>query len=264
MALMQVSFYSDTLEMCTSMNVIVPESADSLIGMDSVAGSTNEKKYPVLYLLHGMSDDHSIWLRRTSIERYASDKELIVVMPAVALSFYSDMYRGQKYWKFISDELPKKVCQFFHASDVREDTFAAGLSMGGFGAMKLGLALPEKYSAVASLSGAIYYTEEKVKEMNQEDSNSPFNLVFGPSDEFKGSINDFEYLADKIVDEGKQVPKLYACCGTEDFLLNENHLFKEMCARHGFELTYEEGSGSHEWGFWDKYIQKILDWLPLR
>ena len=264
MALMQVSFFSTALGMCTSMNVIVPESAEGIIGVGSAEGVSADKKYPVLYLLHGMSDDHSIWLRRTNIERYVSSKELIVVMPEVQLSFYSDMYRGLNYWKFISEELPQKVQQFFHASGKREDTFAAGLSMGGFGAMKLGLALPEKYGAVASLSGAIYYTEESVKQMNAEDPNSPMNNVFGPSDTFKGSINDFEFLADEIVRKGADVPELYACCGTEDFLYNENQSFRDLCKRHGFDLTYEEGPGSHEWGFWDQYIQNILEWLPLK
>ena len=99
--------------------------------------------------------------------------------------------------------------------------------------------------------------------MNAEDPNSPMNNVFGPSSEFKGSINDFEHLADEIVKNGKDVPKLYACCGTEDFLYNENQSFRDLCSRHDFDLKYEEGPGSHEWGFWDNYIQNILEWLPV-
>ncbi|HRU02178.1 MAG TPA: hypothetical protein P5239_10805, partial [Victivallales bacterium] len=97
MALIQCSFFSEVLALSCSMNVIIPQkTGKGQIGIKTV---TEEKtKYPVLYLLHGMSDDHSIWLRRTSIERYVSEYPLVVIMPAVARSFYTDMASGPRYW----------------------------------------------------------------------------------------------------------------------------------------------------------------------
>lgn len=99
--------------------------------------------HPTLYLLHGLSDDDSIWLRRTSIERYVAQMGIAVVMPQVHRSFYTDMAAGGQYWTFISEELPALARSFFPLSAKREDNFVAGLSMGGYGALKLGLRKPE-------------------------------------------------------------------------------------------------------------------------
>jgi S-formylglutathione hydrolase FrmB len=118
-------------------------------------GVRSEGKYPVLYLLHGLSDDYTIWQRRTSIERYVADMEIAVVMPDADTSFYSDMVHGRKYWTFLSEELPEIVHDFFpNISEKREDTFVAGLSMGGYGAYKLALGT-DRFAAAASLSGAV-------------------------------------------------------------------------------------------------------------
>ena len=89
--------------MATSMDVILPEQTMGQIGME---GRASDKPYPTLYLLHGMSDDHTIWQRRTSIERYVSDMGIAVVMPTTHLGWYTDMAQGNRYWTFISEELP--------------------------------------------------------------------------------------------------------------------------------------------------------------
>lgn len=152
MALLHVDFYSHVLMMEMEMDVILPEQTEGQIGMEGCGGG---EKWKTLYLLHGMSDDHTIWQRRTSIERYAADKGIAVVMPTTHLGWYTDKAFGLKYFTFIADELPKVCRQMFpRMSDRREDTFAAGLSMGGYGALKCGLRAPEVFSKVASLSGA--------------------------------------------------------------------------------------------------------------
>ncbi|MFC1582668.1 alpha/beta hydrolase, partial [Planctomycetota bacterium] len=153
MALIQCDFFSDVLGLSMTMNVILPQTTQTQIGM---AGKRGEGKLPCLYLLHGMSDDHSIWLRRTSIERYVADKGLAVVMPAVHKSRYCDLTTGDRYWEYVSEEIPRLARDFFPISDKREDNFVAGLSMGGYGAFKLALNKPEQYAAGASLSGAVY------------------------------------------------------------------------------------------------------------
>ena len=152
MALMHVNFFSEALGFCTSMDVILPQQTRSQIGM---AGVADDRPYQTLYLLHGMSDDHTIWQRRTSIERYVAPLSLAVVMPAVQLSWYTDMKHGSKYWTFIHEELPAICQEFFPLSTKREDNFVAGLSMGGYGAFKVGLGDSDHFGAAASLSGAL-------------------------------------------------------------------------------------------------------------
>src|SRR5687768_1122020 len=151
MAFFDCHFFSDTLAMTVSAYVLVPQSSVKQIGLESGPARAT---YPTLYLLHGLSDDHTIWMRRTSIERYAAAKNIAVVMPAVGRSFYQNMASGPQYWTFLSEELPRLMRQFFPLSPAREDNFAAGLSMGGYGALRLGLAHPDRFAAAASLSGA--------------------------------------------------------------------------------------------------------------
>lgn len=256
MALIQCDFFSEALGMCSSIYVILPQKTTGQIGM---AGKSFEGKHPTLYLLHGQSDDHTIWLRRTSIERYVADMGLAVVMPNVHRSFYTDMVRGYKYWTYVTEELPAIARSFFPLSDKREDNFVAGLSMGGYGAMKIGLSHPDRYAAAASLSGALDMSGRLGEHYSNEMEN-----VFGPAESFKGSPNDLMYLAEKLASSDAPRPKLYQCCGTEDFLYANNIKFRDHLRSLGLELTYEEEPGTHEWGYWDKKIQNILRWLPIK
>lgn len=147
MAFLDVRCFSDALGLSVSFYVLLPQQTSARqIG---VAAGKARARYPTLYLLHGLSDDHTIWQRRTSIERYAAEKNLAVVMPAAGRSYYQDMANGAAYWTFLSEELPALCRQWFPLSEAREETFAAGLSMGGYGALRLALAQPEKFAAAA-------------------------------------------------------------------------------------------------------------------
>ncbi len=258
MALMHVDFFSDVLGMCVEMDVIIPQATSGQIGMNGVADTG---PYQTLYLLHGMSDDHTIWQRRTSIERYAAELGLAVVMPSTQLGFYTDMYIGQKWWTYISQELPEICRTFFPLSDKREDTFAAGLSMGGYGAAKLGLGMPEAFSNVATLSGGLDIVAHRKKV--SPDRESYWEDVFGPPDVMQGSDNDLFALAEKCA-KGGQKPRIYQWCGTEDFLYQDNLAFRDHIQKLGFDLTYEEDPGDHQWKYWDETIQRVLKWLPLK
>ncbi len=128
MALMHVDFFSDVLGMSMNMDVILPQQTRGQIGME---GKMGDGRYKTMYLLHGMSDDQTTWQRRTSIERYVSELGIAVVMPTTHLAFYTDTAYGMNYWTFISEELPRICREFFpRMSERREDTLAAGLSMG--------------------------------------------------------------------------------------------------------------------------------------
>lgn len=259
MALIQCNFFSEILGLSTSMHVILPEPAPSQIGMPSNARSG---PYPVLYLLHGLSDDDSIWLRRTSIERYVSSLGLAVIMPRVDVSFYTDMAYGSRYWTFISEELPR-ICQsFFPISTSREQTFVAGLSMGGYGSMKLALTHKDKFAAAASLSGALDMRHNEIDERRAPEMKSLYQQIFGDQP-VQGTDNDLLHLLKKCNESEGSNPLLYQCCGTEDFLYEHNITFRDACRNTNIELHYEEGPGSHDWGYWDRKIQDVLAWLPL-
>lgn len=263
MAYIQCRFFSDILRVSTSMTVLLPEPAVSQIGM---SGSTANGPYPTLYLLHGLSDDDSIWLRRTSIERYVAGMGLAVVMPQVDVSFYTDMDAGKRYWTFISEELPYISRSFFPLSHRREDTFVAGLSMGGYGAFKLALRKPEMFAAAASLSGAL-----DIAHLIPELADSPieadyrrdlFRQIFGDKDP-RGTENDLMYLIQQV--DPATVPMLFQCCGTEDFLYEDNVRFRNLCNQiDGLKHTYTEGPGEHDWAYWDARIQDVLRWLPIK
>lgn len=257
MAFIECNFFSEVLGLSSSMNVILPEPGQGQVGME---GSETKEEYPVLYLLHGLSDDHTIWSRRTSIERYVASKGLAVVMPAVNKSFYTDMARGDKYYSFISEEVPRIARAFFPISGAREDNFVAGLSMGGYGAFKLALRNPDRYAAAASLSGSLDIAKVTVRRKND----NQWKNVFGDLDKIKDSDNDLLYLSEELSKSEGPKLKLFQCCGTEDFLYEDNQTFKAHAEKLGLDLTYEEEAGSHEWGYWDMKIQRILDWLPIR
>ena len=258
MALLHMTFTSQVLEMNVDMDVILPENTEGLIGMDGKASDT----YPTLYLLHGMSDDHTIWERRTSIERYASDKNLAVVMPTTDLGWYTNMHFGPRYWDFISDELPRVCRSFFpHMSRRREETFVAGLSMGGYGAIKCGLRASETFGWAAGLSSGLDIAEEL--DGHELGSAHYWTDIFGSADMFRGSFNDLFAAVDDLAASDKPRPHLFLWCGTEDFLYAHNLRFRDYAREKGLALTYEESPGDHSWECWDAKIQDVLGWLPL-
>jgi S-formylglutathione hydrolase FrmB len=216
----------------------------------------------VLYLLHGLSDDHTIWMRRTSIERYADQYGLAVIMPAVGRSFYTNMAVGYRYQDYVSQELPEFAQGLFPLSNRREETFVAGLSMGGYGAFRLALSQPERFAAAASLSGALDMAYDTVEDSPEEWLIEQRN-IFGDLDTMAGSPHDLRFLAEQLVASGLPRPRLYQCCGTEDFLYEQNRRFLKLARSLKLDLTYEEGPGEHEWGYWDTMIQRVLAWLPL-
>jgi S-formylglutathione hydrolase FrmB len=253
MAFLDVHCFSEALELNVSFHVLLPQNGA-------------RAPFPTLYLLHGLSDDHTTWMRRTSIERYAAARNIAVVMPAVARSYYQDMASGPKYWKFLSEELPMLCQSWFPISAAREDTFAAGLSMGGYGALRLALSLPEKFAAAASLSGALDL-QRRLRQLGNPEvplSRTEWIGIFGTATADGGESADLFQLATRVSASAGPVPKLFLCCGTEDYLLPDSRRLHQHLDRAGLAHTYEESPGAHEWSYWDRQIQRALAWLPLR
>ena len=255
MAFLQVQFFSETLVVASTINVILPEASQG-IGIE--ASGEGQELPKVLYLLHGYSDDHSIWMRRTSVERYAAEHNLAVVMPAVNHSFYCNEARGERYWDYISVELPRIVKRFFRVSDKPEDTYVAGLSMGGYGAMRLALTYPERFAAAASFSGAVdlIYMAEDI----DLDGKRDFERVLGKGP-WKDTEIDNMYLMKKKASAPKK-PRLYVSCGTADYLYPIHQRVVPALKENGWDVTsYEEKDAIHEWGFWDRQIKTFIEFI---
>jgi len=245
MALIRCSFFSESMTLSTSMTVLLPDEADA--------------PPPVLYLLHGLSDDDTAWTRFTSLERYAAARGVAVVMPQAHRSFYADEAYGMKFWSFLSEELPRVVSQFFRVSTRREDTFVAGLSMGGYGAMKWALRQPERFAAAATLSGALdlAYIQKLDRRPHMVEL---VGRVFADR-AVAGGDEDLMHLLATV--DPATLPQLMLRCGSEDRLVAQNERFVAACRRHGVKLDAGFGPGDHEWSYWDQEIQTVLDWLPL-
>ena len=255
MILNEVNFFSETLGLRSTMYVLLPQR--KLLNVKSKLTPT----YRTLYLLHGHSDDHTAWMRWSSIEKYVEGLNLAVVMPAVHLSFYTDMVHGGKYWQFISEEVPAVVRDIYSISSKRADNFVAGLSMGGYGAFKLALTYPERYAAAASLSGAVDIRDEVVaNDRHGKVWLDGMRNIFGDLSKVPGSKHDLFVLAKKAV-KAPIKPRLYQCCGTEDFLYASNIRFRDVIRKLPLDLTYEEGPGEHVWAYWDARIQDVLTWM---
>lgn len=256
MAFLEFNHFSETLGLMCTMNVVLPH----IPRTDLLSG--NVQPFPTLYLLHGLSDDHSVWMRRTSIERYAEEHRLAVIMPAVHRSFYTDMAGGYPYWTYISEEVPALARAVFPLSPRREDTFVAGLSMGGYGAFKLALTYPQRFAAAASFSGALDVVE--ICSNPDQEWQRELTAIFGPQPyQVKNSPADIFHLAENLIPEDKSSLRLFQWCGTEDFLYSQNLRFRDHASSLGLNLTYTDGPGDHRWCYWDEMILKFINWLNL-
>ncbi|MGD6967838.1 alpha/beta hydrolase [Rossellomorea vietnamensis] len=254
----ECSFYSEVLSKVVSMSVLLPqETVESL-------KQNREVKYPTLFLLHGFSDHHNTWIDSTSLQRYVEGRGLAVVMPAVDNSYYTDMVYGGDYWKFLTEEILLKARTMFPLSDKREDTFVAGHSMGGFGALKWGLNKPEVFGAIASMSGVadmVFHLENVRKQEN--DKKRALTLVFGEND-ISQTENDILWKLEELALSDEKQPMLYQTCGTEDFLYEHNVRFHNKSKELNLSTTTEFLPGDHTWEFWDAAIQRVLSWLPIK
>ena len=245
MAIFRCSFRSKVQSSTVCFNVVIPE------------GLTQD--IPVVLLLHGLSGNQDSWLEGTPLEKIAAEKGFAMVLPDGRKSWYCDMKYGDQFFTYMVDELMDYVRAIFPVSKRREKTFVAGLSMGGYGALKMALARSEQFAACGALSGAV----DILSRMQKGDKHDQCVAIWGEDylNVIPGSPDDTFHLARQLEAAGKPKPWIYQACGTEDKRLGENHSFRDFIRDRGYVYEYYEGPGRHNWDFWNPEIRKTLDFF---
>jgi putative tributyrin esterase len=248
MALIRLDHVPVTVKVNTVLNIILPDP----VRIENVP----VRKRKVLYLLHGLSDDASAWQRYSSIEIYANAYGLVVIMPSVGRSFYIDQPNGQQYFTYITEELPQYLSDVFDLRPKREDTLIAGLSMGGYGALKAAFAYPERFCAAASFSGVLSL---EILKLDPDDSRrKEFALLFGSLDKLYDSPHDPAVWFQSASKDPAKLPRLFISCGRQDDLYPLNKLTAAALKQLGIPVDYYEEDARHDWLFWDPQIRRFL------
>lgn len=270
MAVINMDFYSYELGMNTQATIILPERRGVPVA------DRQGKPYPVLYLLHGHGLDHTGWLRMTRIEHYLKDTDVIVVMPNGNRGCFVDGLHTHKYGAYLAEELPKTLRNWFHISPRREDTYIAGFSMGGYGALRAAYSHPERYSAVAALSPSI--DMHKLADIMPPDApergiafppypeiGRNFTEIFGNDEEYAHSDLNLKNLARKLQAAGEKTLRTLSLCGDRDPLFEMNEDFatfmRSECPDLPFEYMVSEGI--HNFDYWDREIITALRFFKL-
>ena len=248
MAMMRCMFTSTTLMRRCSMNVFVPETPHP----DGKAG------FPIIYLLHGRSGDENSY-RDHGLRAIAEKHHFIVVTADAARSFYCNMVSGEKYWTFFTEELPRLMQVMYPIRTERSQTFVAGISMGGYGALKMALNFPERFSKVAVLSAAadISWLSRPGGGMFDVELCS----IFGSTTGMIGNEHDlFELLKRPVPACGR--PQLWMRCGDADMLIDGNREFVKRATAASWQANYQEIPGKiHNWDCWTPLMPEIFDFF---
>ncbi|GMO57697.1 MAG: alpha/beta hydrolase family protein [Termitinemataceae bacterium] len=249
------SLYSKVLGMHTGISIFTPEQLS--------------KTYRVVYLLHGLHGSNQTWINNTMLAQFAGRFDTIFIMPEVGRSFYCDMTFGYNYKTYICDELPSIVKSIFKISAKRDDTAIIGCSMGGYGALKLSLSKPGQYGFCGAISPACLFLSEQLAGLRKEGASwaaaSPENAallrdmtaIFGQDLRAKAESDPLA-LAKKAASQ-KNKAKIFACCGKQDDLLEENRKFNHAIQDLGLDYNFAEWDGKHDWVFFNDALKKALD-----
>lgn len=248
MAFLRIDHVPETVKVNLPLYVILPDPG-KMAGMP-LAGRK------VLYLLHGLSDDGSAWQRYTSIETVAAAYGLVVVMPSAGRSFYIDQPNGQNYFAYLTAELPRYLADVFGLALRREDTFIAGNSMGGYGAIKAALLHPELFAAAASFSGVLSLAV--LGAMPDDPRREEFALLFGDLEKLAGSEHDPAVWLRRAAGDPSALPRLFIATGRQEDIYPLSGYFHAACQSLGIQSEYHEEDGRHDWFLWDRQIRQFL------
>lgn len=224
--------------------------------------AAKDKHYPVLYLLHGLAGHYDNWVTHTKLSEYAAQYRMIIVTPEGNDGWYTDSATvpTDKYETYIFEELIPDVQRRYRTVEAREGRAIAGLSMGGYGALKLGVKHPQTFAFAASLSGALSAASVTESELRGLESVwRTLAVVFGPADNPMRKANDVPQLyRDLPASSIAGLPYVYFDCGTEDVLLSMNRSFAELLVTRKIPHEYRQLPGGHSWSYWDAQVQDVL------
>lgn len=242
MAFAHMELYSQSLMMNTCVNVVLPD-------------VSQPHSCRVVTLLHGLSDNASGWMRFTACERYAREKNLVLIMPEVQRSFYMDCAAGLPYFTYISRELPETMGRLFGLSDRWEQNYIMGLSMGGFGALRCALKNPQNYAGAAAFSavtdlGSFFETYPQVLFPDEP------RAILGDNLQVPREADLLQLMA-----VPQDFPPIYLSCGEQDLLYGGVCRLEQAMTRAGIPHRFDHRSGDHTWEFWDQSLRDALSWL---
>lgn len=247
MYLFESHVFSEALNFNVCVNVLIPHQVKP------------KEKFKTLYLLHGYMGDYTDWMRLSALERYANQYRIAIVMPSAHNAYYTDTTYGYPYETFISIELPNMMESIFPLSKKKEDRMIGGLSMGGYGALKMALSPKGKFGKAFSLSGALDI--EHIRNLTRETPRKhTFDGVFGKKS-VEMTKHDLKYLVSKRIQKNQEFPELLITCGTEDFLFQSNEKFHDFLNENHIKHDYITNPGDHNWDYWDLMIEKVLPWV---
>ena len=259
MARLQIEYYSNALCRTTAFEILIPNDLRASLPWENDAARSRPMK--TLFLLHGYTGKAGNWVPDGLPEKY----NFAVVMPTAENSFYLDgEATGHAYQTMVGVELVDYVRKTFRLANGPEDTYIAGLSMGGFGALHTGLAYPDRFGKICALSSALIVHEVagmKPGEGNQVANYAYYASVFGdPATAAERDVNP-EVLAHKLKAAGAKIPEIFMACGTEDFLIENNREMHRFLEKEGIDHLYYESRGVHDMVFWREYITKGVEWM---
>lgn len=262
MAFGQFNFYATSLMRQSIVNIITPGDA---LPMVKDGNKHYERETKTLFALHGYSENSNTWGMETRIQDLALKYNLAIVMPCGENSFYLNQKgTGKAYADFIGKELVEFVRKTFGIAMKKEDTYIAGTSMGGFGAIHTGLQYNDTFEKIVAFSSALIIHELNGKQpgfKNEVADYDYFAQAFGDLSQLENSNNNPEHLLKELKKSGKEIPPIYMACGTEDFMLENNRNFHKFLQDEQVNVHYKEEKGYHDWNFWGSNIEEAIQWL---
>lgn len=218
------------------------------------------ERFSVIYLLHGLTGHFNNWTDKTSLNLYAQNYKSIIVTPEGGDGWYTDSVSkpNERYESYVIQELIPEIDKKFRTLTTRDKRAIAGLSMGGYGALKFGLKYPDKFILAGSFSGALGAASITEKQFPGAIGKT-IDGIFGPAESEARKSNDiFAIIRTMTPEKIKTMPFLYIDCGTEDFLFQNNRQFIELLIEKGVLHEYRQLPGAHDWKYWDKQVQEFL------
>ncbi|MDO4619466.1 MAG: alpha/beta hydrolase-fold protein [Lachnospiraceae bacterium] len=264
MALSRVEFFSDSLKRVVTFFIYLPNDTTE----EFTAGNPNyERETKTLYLLHGYTGSASDWVIGSNAMEVSRFYNVAIVMPSGENSFYIDRRgTGNAYETFVAKELPQYIAKTYRLPQEKENVTIGGLSMGGYGALRLGIKYNERFGAAFGLSSALIIKNLKetyLKEGTVENMLGDYDYyrqIFGDMDEILEKDVNLEYLVQQKLNAGEALPRLFMACGTEDSLVDNSRDFRDFLLNLKADLIYYESAGIHSWKFWNEYLEPAVRW----